>query len=178
MGQGGEGETARVAHICVEVAAGDLAQGADQLEQAPVGAVLEQDAVPLVLQLQAAMGIAAGLLEPAVDLPQALEALRGWGRGEPQGERLERAEDRTDLPDFGGIEPTDPEPPSLAGFQHPFADQPEERFADRGPADAELGGEGDIAHAGAGGQVAALDALEYLAIDLIAERDSRDHGRS
>jgi hypothetical protein len=33
--------------------------------------------MPLVLQLQAAMRVATGMLQPAVDLPQALEAIGG-----------------------------------------------------------------------------------------------------
>ncbi len=101
--------------------------------------------MPVVLQLQAAVHVPTGLLQPAVDLPQALEAFGRRSRGESQGQRLDRTENRTDLLDLSGIESPDAEASPLAGLQHPFAHQPEKGFTDGGTADAELGGKLDVA---------------------------------
>jgi hypothetical protein len=51
----------------------------------------------------------------------------------------------------------------------------EEGLADGGSADAELGGEVAVAEARAGQEVAAMDAIEDLAADLVAKRGTGDH---
>ena len=80
------------------------------------------------------------------------------------------------LPISDGVEGRDSEPPSHIGLEGTFSGQAKERFADRGSADAQGAGDGGVSEAGSGGVVAAVDAVEDPAVDLVAERGSLDHG--
>ena len=83
-----------------------------------------------------------------------------------------------DLPELGGIEGPHPEAAAHGWLQDALPGQPEQGLADGRSADAELGGEVDVADAGAGREVAAMDAIEDLAIDLVAKRGPGDHWSS
>jgi hypothetical protein len=74
VGQGGEAQPAGVTHVGGQVAAGDLTQGGDQLEQPAVGTLLEQSSMPIVLEIQAAGEVAPGVLDLAVQLQKAANA--------------------------------------------------------------------------------------------------------
>ena len=139
----------------MEIAPKAAAEGADQTEQPPVRAVLEQDAVPLVVELDAAGDVAAGLLQPPDDVGQPLEPLGARIGRLVERQRLQRGQDGADLPQLGRIERGQAKAPPCLGRQQAFAGEAEEGLADRGPADAKLGGDGGIAELGAGRQVPA-----------------------
>ena len=85
-------------------------------------------------------------------------------------EGLERGEDRADLPELGRGRGGPAGTASRLGGQQAFAGEPEQGLADRSSADAQLGGDGGVAQLGAGGDGAALNALQDLEIHLFAER--------
>lgn len=173
--EGREGQSASLAHIGGQIAARDLSERRDQLEQPMIGALLEQDAVPLVLEVQAAGHVAPGLLQPAIEGEEPRPTgFVGSGR-QPQREGLEDPEDGADLAKLDRTERTDAEAAPHGCIEDAFPDEAEQSFADRGPANAELEGEGRIPYARASGEVAALDLSHDGAIDLVAEGDTRDH---
>ena len=153
-----------------------MAERDNQVEQATVGARLEQHPVPLVFEIEAAGDVPAGLLEPPVHLAEAVEPVwRGW-RLEAEGKGLQRAQDIPHLPQLGGIQGTHAEPLSHGGIQHALPGELEQGLADGGSADAELGGEIAVADAGARREIAPLDTIEDLATDLVTKWGTRDHG--
>jgi hypothetical protein len=77
--QGREAQAACVTHVACEIAARHVAERSDHVEQPAIGARLQQDPMPLVLQVETAGDVPAGLLEPPVHLAEAVESVRrGW----------------------------------------------------------------------------------------------------
>jgi hypothetical protein len=175
MRQGGEAQAPGIAHIGREISAWDLAEGGNQLQQPTIGTRLEQYPVPLVFEIKAARDVSAGLLESPVHLAEAVEPVRGGGWREAEGQGLQRAQDVAHLPKLGGLQGTHPEPAPHGGIQHALAGEIEEGLADGGSADAQLGGEVAVADARAGRKIAAVDAVEDLATDLVSQRGTGDH---
>ena len=71
-------------------------------------------------------------------------------RGELEREGLEATEDGADLPELDGIEGADAESSAHGVLEGAVPAQPEQGFAHRRPADAELGGEVGIPDSAAG----------------------------
>jgi hypothetical protein len=175
MRQGGEGETAGIAHVGGEVTAGHLAKRGNEIEEPDVRTPLEQDPVPVVLEVESGCDVPAGLLDAPIHLGHAVQLLRGRFGRKPQGQGLERAEDGAHLADLVGVEGSDPEAAAHRALEDPVTGQAEQRFADGRATDAKLGGEIGIAKPGTGWDLPALDAVEELAADLVAEWDAGYH---
>ncbi len=178
MGEGGKAQTSGFAHIGGEIAAGYLPERSDQIQEPAVGTGVQQDAVPLVFEIEACGGVAPGSLEPPVELGEALELGCSRVGREPECQRLERAQDHAHFSERRGIQPPHPEPPAHAAVEDPLACQANERFTDRGPAHSQLGSELGILEPAAVGVVPPLDAVEDLAVDFIPQRRASDHALS
>ena len=176
MGLGGEAEAPGVAHVGRQVAAGHLPQRGDQLEQPAVGAILEQHPVPLVLQVEASGGIAAGLLQAPVELPEPVEP-----------GRLRRGESRSASDSSAPrMAPTSRNSAGSSGLTR----KPRPMVVSRTPSRASRSRasrtgvrltpsrrRGRRPERGAGSEVAPFDASDELAIDLIPERNAGNHGK-
>jgi hypothetical protein len=167
--QGREAHSSTALEIVVQVAAEATAQGLEQAEKPAIGAALQEDAVEPIVQLYAGGDVAPSLLQAPDDLAKAAELIVGRLRGLVEGEGLEGCEDGADLPELGSGHRGQPKASAGLSGEHPLAGQPDEGLPDRSAADPELGGDGSVAELGACGEASALNALQELKIDLIAE---------
>jgi hypothetical protein len=175
--QSGKAQATGIAHVGGEIAPGHVAERGDQVEQAAVGAVAEEDTMPFVLEVEAPGHVAPGLLEPPVDLAQALQPLLGWRGREPEGEGLQGAEEIADLPELYRVERADPEAATHGGLEDAFARQSEQGLPNGGATDAQTSGQLGIADSRTGGKLSGVDAAEDEAVGLIPEGHTRYHGR-
>jgi hypothetical protein len=134
--------------------------------------------MPLVLEVETANKVAPGLLQAAIQVEEAgAPSLVGPGR-EAECERLEHSQDGSNVPELGRVEGTNPKAATKAAIQNAFSCQAEEGFADRSATDAELRGQGHVSYSAARSEHALLDLREDAVVDLVAERDARNHGSS
>ena len=82
---------------------------------------------------------------------------------------LPALQDGADLPDLAPIERAEPKAATHVGLEDAIAGEAEQGLADGSPADAELGGQCRVADSEAGAQLASVDAIEEVAVDLVAE---------
>jgi hypothetical protein len=169
---GREREAAGGSHIGGEVSAGHLSEPHDEFEQPPIGAAGQQHPMPFVLEVEAGSHVAPGVFQRAVELGQVIEAFAREIGGELESQGLQGSEDGADLPDLVAAERAKPEAAPHVGLEHPVAGEAEEGLAHRRPADAELGSESGIADAHTRCEFSAVNAIEEVAVDLVAERDS------
>jgi hypothetical protein len=176
VGERREGDPGGVPEISREVPAKEAAQAGDLVEKAAVGASIEEDAVPFVLEVGAAPDVATRVFQLAVEPLQTVESCRREVRRQLEGERLESAKNLAGLSDLVGVQRGDAEAASYVRLEDTFASQAEQGFANRGSADAESPGEVGIAEPASGRWIPQVDRLEDLAVDLVAEGLSGDHG--
>jgi hypothetical protein len=160
--------------VVVEIAPEGPAQRAGQIEQPAVGAVLQQDPVEVVVELDAAGDVAASLLQPVNDAGQAIEPLTTGLGGLVERQRLQGSEDRSDLAQLGRIEWSKTEPPAGLRRQEALPGETQHGFADRRPADAQFDRDGNVTELDARDQESTLNALQDLKIDLLAEGSALD----
>lgn len=171
---GGKCHSARLPEVAAHIPAGNLPKLGDHGQQAAVGTSLKESAVPLFVQRNTAVSVAPGECQLAIDLAQPGQPL-GWNlAGELQCQPLQRRQDGAGLTHLGRVQAADTEPAAHVRLQDAFTDQPEQCFADRRPADAQLDGNLGVAHPRAGRELAAVDAVEQLAVDLVTQRGSGD----
>lgn len=169
VGQGGEGDTGRVAEVGGEVPPQDLAEAGNELEEAAIGAAAEEDPVPFILEIGAARGVSPDMLELPVDLSEPLQPLSGEVGCQLEGEGLEGAEDPADFADFARIEWRNPEAATHIGIEYSLPGQAEQRFANRGSADSQACGEIGVSHSTTRRGVAPMNRIEELSVDLVSE---------
>jgi hypothetical protein len=172
--QCGEGEVSRFPEIGRQIAPGDPAKIQDELQQAAIGTCLQQDTMPLVLEIDAAARVSPCLLETFGDLSQPIEPLGRKFRSQIEGQKLESGDDLSRLPDLRRVERRNPKAAPHVCIKDALTGHPKEGFADGSAADTQLAGQVGIADSGAGGRVAPVDPIEEPAIDLVAERTSGD----
>ena len=105
--------------------------------------------------------------------PEQLVDLRVGGglRQPPHRSLLEGEAHLVELLDTGQVRLAHPVTgPALGVFQEAFLHQTAEGVANRGPADAELGGEGLLAHPGAGEVLPQREAPFELMVHAVAEQ--------
>ncbi len=171
-----EAHAAGLAYVGVEVPSGSLAQSGNHLEQPRVGAALQQNPVPIVMQVDGSGWVAPSGLHPTIEGSEPFKALT-WKIGrEPQGQWFESAQDGADIPYLAGIQWAHPEPPSRNGLQGTVPAQPKQCFADGRAADAEPDSQGCIANPATGRKFPSVNEMEYLSADVFAEWGSDDHG--
>lgn len=157
--QGGKTHAAGLAKIGVKVSAGHLAQGADQLQEAAVGAVGEQAPMPGLVQLDDPGDIAPGALEFAGQVSQGGEALGGEVRGKPEREGLEHRQDPAHVAQLVAGEAAEAKAAAGVGVEYAFSGELEEGLADGGSADAKLSGQCRVLDSSPRREVAAVDAV-------------------
>ena len=172
---GRETQSPGVAEVGPHVAAGDLPERGNHREETPVGAVLEQGAVPLFVEVDAPVGVAADPGKLAVDISQLGQPVSGDLARKLQRESFQVGQNSTGLPHFRWIESPNTEPPSHVGIQHAFAGQPEQSLANRGPANPQLARHLGIPYTGPGRQVTAGDSVQQLAVDFVPEWGAGDN---
>jgi hypothetical protein len=166
----GEAHAPASLEVVVEIASQRPAKSSDEGEQPAVGAVLQQDTMELLVELDTPGDVTPGLLQPPDDVGETLEAGRIRGGRLVERERLERGEDGADLAKLGPVEGGEAESSARLRRQQSFAGETEKGFPHGGAADPELAGDGGIANPRSAGDGALLNALKDLEIDLVAER--------
>src|SRR5687768_11335063 len=121
----------------------------------------------LLVELDAAGDIAPDQLQLPDDVGEAAQPLGDGLWGLVQRERLERGEDGAEVAQLRSVEGGEAKSSARLRGEQPFAGESEQGLADRGSADPQFGGNGGIANPGADGEVALLDALQDLEIDLL-----------
>jgi hypothetical protein len=164
----GEAHASALLEVMVEIAPKAPAQSTYEAEQPSVRAVLEQDPVEVVVELDAAGDVAASLLQPTDDVGQAVEALGARIGGLVKCQRLEGGEDRPDLKELRRVERGQAEASPGVGGEQALTGETEQGFADRGAAYAEFGGDGGVAELGASRNGTSLNTLQDLEIHLFA----------
>ncbi len=172
---GREAHPAGVAQIGPHVAAGNLPESGDHSEQTAVGAALKQGAVPLFVEVDASIRVAADSGELAVDLAELGQTVGRDLARELQGEPLELRKNGAGLPHLRRVEGRNAEPPSHVGFQGAFPGQPDQGLANGSAANPKLACHLSVSHAGPRGELSPGDAVEELAVDLFAERRPWDN---
>jgi len=64
---GGWADPAGLTHVSMEVSPGSLSEGGDHLEQSRVGATLQENPVPIVMEVDRGSQISAGGFHPAIE---------------------------------------------------------------------------------------------------------------
>ena len=167
--EAGETQASRLTEVGVQVAARNLSEGRDEVEKEPVRAVVEQAAMPGVVQLYDPGHIAPDLFELLREVGEGID-LGGWELwAQPQGQRLQDGQDASDVPQLLLGEGPEPKAPSSLDIQHAFSRQAQQRLSNRGPADAKLLRQCRVFHSRPGGHLAPVDAGEDLVVDLLPE---------
>jgi hypothetical protein len=128
--------------------------------------------VPFFVQGDAPAWVPTGAGQLPVYLSQPGEPVRGNGSGQLEGKALERGEYGPGFLHLSLVEGPDREAPAHVGLENPFSSEPKQGLADGSPANPKVCGYLGVPHPAAGREVTAVDPVEDLAINLVAERRS------
>ncbi len=165
---------AGVAEVGAHVAAWDLPERRNHGPETPIGTILEQGAVPLLVQIDTSVRVTPDAGEEPIDVAQLCKTAGRNVAAQLQGQALEPRQYGTRLEHLGGVQGRHAEAATHVRCENAFADQAQQRFPYRCAADAQLAGKLGVLQPRPGDEVAARDELQDLTMDFVPERCTSD----
>src|SRR5208282_2034883 len=119
-----------------------------------------------------------GACEACSHLIQSIAKFSGSSRGKEEGELFEAPENGIEFPGFFGPQGREEESAVGIAGQQSLRFELDEGLADGGAADAEFGGQGRVVDAGVLLPAAVEEQAKEGRVDLLAEGEAEDGGRS